>query len=214
MNHGKMAAIFDMDGTLLDSMTYWRRLVWQYMERHGISVSPQLGEQLMNMRTGAAVEYLYSHYSVGVPRQALWEELYSYILPCYQTEFVLKPGALDYLKRLREAGVRLCVATATDRFYAEAALGRNGVLPLLEFILTEREAGKSKDSPDIYLQAAQRLETVPGECVVYEDALHAAYTAKKAGFIVWGVADSTESLRRQELERCCDRFWDEFRQMP
>ena len=214
VNDGKMAAIFDMDGTLLDSMSQWRRLVWQYMERNSIPVSPQLGEKLTQMRTGEAVNYLCDHYAVTSDRNALWKELYSYILPSYQTTFVLKPGALNYLKRLREKGVRLCVATATDRAYAEAALARNGVLPLLDFILTEREAGKSKDAPDIYLQAAERLGVIPGDCVVYEDALHAVSTAKRAGFTVWGIADSTEICHRQELQKLCDYFWESYYQMP
>lgn len=213
VNGGKAAAIFDMDGTLLDSMTHWRRLVWQYMERHAIPASPQLEEKLTHMRTGEAVNYLYDHYSIPLSRQELWKELYSYILPSYQTTFALKPGALDYLQQLQKRGIRLCVATATDRPYAEAALARNGVLPLLEFILTEREAGKTKDEPDIYLQAAQKLGVAPGDCVVYEDALHAVCTAKRAGFTVWGIADPTESHHRQELQSHCDCFWDSYSQM-
>ena len=186
----KKFCIFDMDGTLVDSMPIWKSLGKDYLEARGHRpTQAQLAAMgPMTMLEGAA--FLMETFGVAGPPERIIEEMHAVMEGHYRTDIPLKPGVRDYLDRLKGEGARLCVATATAEPLARACLERLGVEDCFDFILSCETVGAGKTRPDVYLEAARRLGSAPGETAVFEDALYAARTAKKAGFYTVGVPEA------------------------
>ena len=187
----KPFAIFDMDGTLIDSMPFWRDLSKDFLGSKGITVlPPDLGEVLKTMTMRDSAVYFTETLGVaGTPEQAN-EEMTAIMETHYRAHIPLKPGVRDYLEVLRQRGVRMCVASATPTPLADACLRRLEVRDWFEFLLSCDDVGAGKRSPAIFLEAARRLRAAPGDTMVFEDALHAARTAQDAGFPVAAVYDA------------------------
>ena len=187
----KKFCIFDMDGTLVDSMPAWKSLSRDYLEardRH-----PTL-EQLIRMGPMTMLEgasYLMETFGLEGPPEEIAREMNAIMETHYRTDLPLKPGVEQYLKQLTAKGVRLCVATATAEPLALACLERLGVAHYFDFILSCEAVGKGKTQPDVYLEAARRMGSAPGDTAVFEDALYAAQTAKEAGFYTVGVPEAS-----------------------
>lgn len=204
------AAIFDVDGTLLDSMTIWHDVSRLYLARRGIDAPQDLVDRIFTMTLREGCEYIKNLYSISDPVEVLEECIMSEIRDFYYNEVTLKPGARELLTCLHELGIPLAVATAGVRETHEAALSRLGVLDLFSDILVCTELGTSKRVPDIYLRAAESLKAPPCETCVFEDALYAAETAKAAGFHVIGVADGSEAHEREKIISLADAFIYDF----
>lgn len=185
----KRFCIFDMDGTLVDSMPIWKSLGRDYLEARGHRpTQAQLAAMgPMTMLEGAA--FLMETFGVAGPPERIIDEMHAVMEGHYRTDIPLKPGIGDYLDRLKKRGARLCVATATAEPLARACLERLGVARCFDFILSCEAVGAGKTRPDVYLEAARRLGGTPADTAVFEDALYAARTAKAAGFYVVGVPE-------------------------
>ena len=120
-----------------------------------------------------------------------------------------KPGVIDFLEELHCRNIKMCIATATDRYQVEAALRRCKMRHFFSEIFTCTEVGSGKDRPDIFRKAMAHLQTDRRTTAVVEDAYHAVHTAKQDGFFVVGVYDSHES-RQQELMRLADVFLSDY----
>lgn len=208
----KPFAIFDMDGTLIDSMTYWERLAEEFLERKGIQVvSADLAERIKTMTMTQSAELFIREFGLPGTPETVAAEMNDMIDEHYRRDIPLKEGAAEYLKALKARGVRMCVASATAEHLMETCLKRLGVLEDFEFLLSCESVGAGKDRPDVYWKAARRLGSVPAETAVYEDALYAAQTAKKAGFYVVGVYDENASDKWKDLTVLADETVRSFK---
>lgn len=199
-------AIFDMDGTLLDSMPMWDNVGQNYLRSLGLEPREDLREILRPLSLRQAAEYMRKAYSLALTSNQIMEGIDRSIEQRYFTDLSLKPGVKELLEELRQRGVPMCIATATDRYLVEAALRRVGILDYFEFVLTCSEAGSGKDRPDIYEMALHRLGTDKATTYVFEDALYAVETAKQAGFPVVGVYDESASKAVERIRSLCDCF--------
>lgn len=187
----KKYAIFDMDGTLIDSMPLWQALSREYLERAGIyDVPEEVLEKIKPMTVAEYSAYFVKTFSLPKTEAEVAEEVMSVMRRHYREDIPLKEGADIYLRGLKEKGVRMCIASATAEPLIEACLKRLGVLDCFEFWISCERVGAGKRDPAIYLEAAGLLDARPEETAVYEDAVYAANTAKQAGFYVYGVYDS------------------------
>lgn len=198
-------AIFDLDGTLTDSMYIWDQIPYTLVRRHNRVPDADLAERLKQMGRREASAYLIREYRLPVRVEELMEEINQIVDEEYRRKVRLKPGVPQLLSRMSREGILLCVATASETSQAEAALSRLGVWDNFQFALSCIQCG-GKTKPDIYQMAAKRLGTRPEETVVFEDALHAAATAKSAGFPVTGVYDDSAKEDQEELSRLCDWY--------
>lgn len=207
----KQFAIFDMDGTLVDSMRYWDRLAVEFLESRGVAEVPgELLEKIVPMTmTESAALFLQEFDLEGTPEQ-LAAEINGMMDEHYRRDIPLKAGVQGYLEVLHEKGVRMCVASATAEHLMEACLQRLGVRDYFEFLLSCETVGAGKTQPDVYFAAADRLGAAPGDTAVYEDAIYAAETAKKAGFTVVGVYDESAKARWKELTELADETIRDF----
>lgn len=192
------AAIFDLDGTLLDSSQIWDGLGERFLSRRGMIPKPGLSALLNRMSLPEGCEFLRSEYALPDSAAEIQTEVCGIIEGFYRRECGLKPGAEQLLRELHRRGISLVIATAGDETLSRAALERLGILDLFRGILTSAECG-GKDSPWIFLKAAETAGYPPESTAVFEDALHAVLTAKAAGFLTAAVYDSSE--REQEKLR-------------
>lgn len=190
-------AIFDVDGTLLDSMSIWDTIGADYLRSIGYEPRENLNEVFKNMSLLQAAEYYRREYGVTRSIEEIMDGVNAMLEHFYQYDAPLKPGVAELLERLRRKDVKLCIATATDRYLVEAALKRCGVLSYFDEIFTCNEVGHGKDEPIIFEAALRFLGTEKTKTVVFDDALYAIRTAKKAGFPVAAVYDSHEKAQAE-----------------
>lgn len=199
----KRFAIFDMDGTLVDSMGYWRELGREYLQSKNIIsldinkhlyTSPEIDRVLEDIKTmtmsESAAYFLQKFPLEGTPER-IADEMNEMMYEHYRKDIPLKSGVVKYLEKLQQENVTMCVASATAEPLMKDCLLRLGVADYFSFFLSCESVGVGKSQPDVFFEAARCLGGKPEEIAVYEDALYAVETAKKAGFYTIGVRDSS-----------------------
>ena len=209
-------AIFDMDGTLLDSMPAWENSSQICLAPYGVTVTR---EDIHNLEGKTQLQFLTyfaeKYPQIGKTGAQLMEEFDALMEKRYREIAVPRNGIEDLLAHYQKKGVAMCVASLTDRRHCEKALAYPGLLGYFSFLMTAHEVGASKRHPDIYLQCAEKLGFAPSEILVFEDAPYAAETAKKAGFAVCGVREKTYRAGEAQLRANSDWIVDgDFRQVP
>ena len=206
-------AIFDLDGTLLDSMYIWYTIGEDYLRSLGIQPRENLNRTFKTMSLKQAAEYYRSEYGVTLDTDEIMSGVNGMIESFYFNDVRAKAGVREVLELLKAAGVRMCVATATDLHLAEAALRRNGIFDYFSKILTCTEVGSGKDAPEIFKRALEHLGTPKERTLVFEDALYAVKTAMAAGFTVVGVYDRSEEEHGGEIRSLADFYIDSFSEL-
>ena len=206
-------AIFDLDGTLIDSMQMWTYVEAEYLVRLGITPSAELSKEVHKMGQLEIGEYFRTHYGVKKTAQEITDEKNAMMEVCYYEKAEIKPGVIPVLEALRLRGVKMCIATQTDRYLAEAGLKRLALSGYFERIFTGGEENTSKNRPDIFITAAKFLGTKVEETVVFEDALHAVTSAKGAGFPVVAVFDQAAAARQEEIKKLADKYYYSFEEL-
>lgn len=202
------AAIFDVDGTLLDSMSVWEDIGERYLASQNITAEKNLRAALHTMSLEQGAAWMKEKYQLDKSISQIIEEVLKIVSDFYRFEAPLKPGVKKTLEWFKERNIQMTVATSGNRELTEAALARNGILDYFEQIYTCTETGAGKDEPLIYLKAAESMQAEPNETLVFEDALHAAKTAKKAGFVVIGVYDEENRKNISKMKEVCDCYCD------
>lgn len=201
--------IFDFDGTLFDSMFIWDTAGEVYLRSIGKEPEDDLQKILKPMSLLQSAEYIREKYHIPLSVEEIMDGVNRTVEGFYFHTVEPKPGVIDFLEELHRRNIKMCIATATDRYQVEAALQRCGMLRFFSEIFTCTEVGRGKDRPDIFRRAMEYLQTDRSTTVVVEDAYHAIHTAKQDGFLVVGVYDSHES-RQQELLRLVDVFLSDY----
>lgn len=201
----KKALIFDLDGTLLDSMGAWDTVGLEYLNHNAINQFPSnLLELLRPMSAFDAAKYFIAEFGIKLPPQQICDEINRMIEEKYKFEIQPKEGVLKFL--LQNKDRKMCIATATDKHLVEYALKRLDLDKYFEFIITSSEVGCSKEKPDIFLKAAERLGLEAGDCVVFEDALHAIKSAKLGGFYTVGVYERCFESEQEAIKNYADQY--------
>ena len=203
--------IFDVDGVLLNSMPVWENLGELYLNRLGIEAGKGLGDTLFTMSLEEGAAYLISHYHLDKTPEEIIKGLNREVQDFYENRVPLKEGARQYLQEFRERQIPMVIATSGDRKNAEAALKRLKVFSYFQGVFTCSEIGSSKSQPDIYYAAALQIDTEPSETWVFEDALHALQTAKRAGFKTVGVYDKASDRDLAHIWNTADIYLSEFK---
>ena len=203
-------AIFDFDGTLVDSMFIWDTIGEDYLRTLNIEPRKDLRMALMPLTLEEAAQYFRDQYGVTLSIQEIVDGVNRMVERIYRTKVTLKPNVDAYLSFLKESHIPMCVATVTDRYLVEETLERLGILKYFCQIFTCAEVGSGKDKPDIYQKALSFLGTKKEETYVFEDALFALKTAKADGFQTVGVYDRHE-LGQKEVKTLADFYIRDFK---
>ena len=203
-------AIFDLDGTLLDSNGFWERAPEAWLGALGKRAKPGLGRAIFSMTLPEAADYLIAEYGLAQTPEEIAAGVNAAMERFYRQDVPLKPGVPALLRALGERGVPCAVASVTDKALVETALARFDLLPCFAAIVTTEEAGAGKRAPDVYLRAAERLGAVPAETLVFEDALHALHAARAAGFRPVGVFDAASADMQAEIRAVSEFYLPDF----
>ena len=198
-------AIFDFDGTLVDSMFIWDTIGEVYLRSLDIEPRENLAETFKTFTLEESAEYYRTHYGVSLSVSEIVDGVNRMIEDLYKSTVPLKKGVVEFLARLSKDGVRMCIATVTDKYLVEAALTRLKVRQYFGEIFTTAGVGFSKSNPEIYRTALAYLGTEKCETLVFEDVFHALMTAKNDGFPVAAVYDEHES-RQTEMKANGDYY--------
>lgn len=208
------SAIFDMDGTLLDTMHIWKDLGSTMLRRMGYEPEPDMQEKVMVMTLRESAEYCKTTYHMPETVEEIMAMTLAEVEDHYTHHAEAKTGVKKVLSLLKMEGVWMYVATNTERRLAEAALKHAGIRDYFRGILTCGEVGAGKkDSPEIYERCLTRLQSHKRDTVVFEDAVHAIRTAKAAGFRVCAVYDPSAEADQEEIKAISDyyiRSFEEF----
>ena len=202
-------AIFDFDGTLFDSMYVWDNAGENYLRRVGIEPKENLQERLKALSLAQSAAYIKEKYSIPLSIEEIMTGVNRTVERFYLEEVRPKAGAAEFLKELYSHSVKMCIATASEKYQAEVALKRCNIDKYFSEIFTCTEIGHGKDEPVIFRRAAERLGTTKESTAVFEDALHALKTPKADGFITVGVYDKSEK-QQKEIRALADFFIENY----
>ena len=203
-------AIFDADGTILDSMPFWYDIGKQYLESIGIEPEEGLSDRVFALSLNDGAKYINEHYKLNKTKEEVIGGIADIVADSYRHKIQLKSGAGQFLKKLKSENIPMCIATAGDIRYLDAAFERLGIGGIFDGIFTCTQFDTNKNEPYIYLKAAESLGCDISEIYVFEDAFQAAKTAKDAGFNVVGVYDKAYDNCKEELKNVSDIFIKDF----
>lgn len=205
--------IFDMDGTLTDSMHIWAEVPYELVRSFGREPAADLGRVLLPMSAFETAQYLITAYDLPLTIDGYTRAAMDAVDRLYRG-VSLKPGVADTLARLSDAGAQMCVCSATWQFMCERVLARLGVLDRFGFVLCSQGEGHTKHEPAVFHEALARLGGAdPAGCMVCEDALYAARTARDAGFDVIGVADPASAPDEGAMRAVSSQFLASWEQL-
>ncbi len=206
-------AIFDVDGTILDSMGIWCNITNKFFERHGIVISTEKMLSYQSMSLEESIPLIRLEYLPDISHEDMFDELCRMAADAYRNEIPAKKGVCEYIRRLHDDGVKTAVATSGFPELCTAALSRIGIIDCIDAFAYSSEVGCSKSQPDIYLLAAGRIGLLPEECTVFEDIVAGIDSAGKAGFKTVAVEDIANSHDKDVLIQHSDRYitgWSEM----
>lgn len=202
-------AIFDFDGTLFDSMYIWDNVAHTYLRSLGKTPTSTLREDVRALSLYQSACYFKKEYDLSLSINEIVTGVNQIIERYYLYEVLPKAGVVEFLEQLKNSGVTMCIATATDRYLIESALKRCKMEHYFDAIFTCGEVGHGKDEPVIFRKAMESFDADLVETLVFEDALHAVCTAKADGFTVIAVADDSE-MRQSEIYTLSDFYIESF----
>ena len=191
-------SIFDVDGTILDSMEVWNTLASRYVQSLGMIPQNNLDEIVSNMSLEQSATYLKKHYGINKSEEQIISEVLNLISDFYKYEVKLMPGFKDFISHYDSVNV---IGTSCGEKLVKIALNRLGVLNYFEDIITCSKVNKSKNDPDFYLACAQVLNQRPEDIVVLEDADYCIDVARKIGFKVIKIKDWRD-LNEECINNC------------
>lgn len=198
------SAIFDVDGTLIDSMPVWHNCGVRYLKSIGIKAEPGLGDFLFTQTNQSGAIYMVEHYGLDLPPEEVAEAMSRDMENYYFNAPVMKPGAAETLERFDSAGIPMTVATSTDKYLLDGAFRKLDIGHYFKAVLSCGDYGTTKGEPLIFYKASEVMDTDPGETWVFEDGLYAIKTAVKAGFRTVAVYDEQSDPDWDEMIKLSD----------
>ena len=204
-------AIFDADGTLLDSMHVWRNLGELYLRSRNIVPEEKLSAKLWPLSYEQGCKYLKDNYKLSESVQEIKNGISALIEDFYRNHAELKSGVREFLDELKRKNIHMVIATSGDRELLNAAMTRNGTAEYFDAVFTCSELGTNKRDAKIFLVCAEALGLEPKNIAVFEDALFAIETVKNSGFITFGVYDASSINDREKIICTADYYINDWR---
>lgn len=207
------AAIFDLDGTLVDSMWVWHQIDIDFLSEKGHSVPNNLNDEITHLSFSQTAEYFKNRFGLTESIEEIMNTWNSMAYNHYTKNVKLKEGALEYLQKLKNSGIKIGLATSNSIPLLTTTLKNNNAFHLFDAITVTDEVKKSKSNPDIYLLAAKKLNVNPSECMVFEDIIAAVNGAKLAGMKVTGVYDDHAKHQEEIMKENCDNYIYSYKEL-
>lgn len=203
-------AIFDCDGTLLDTMPLWREAAAKYLSGLGIEVDKALGAKFFEMTVPESAQMIRKEFNLDSTVEEITTGIYEVVSREYHDKVGLKPGAGEFIKTLTRHGIPLTVVSSGSEALIRPALARLGLEKNFLEILASNETGLHKRQPDMFLAATRLMGVTPQDTWVFEDALYAIRVAKAVGFHTVAIRDEASLAEREALEAEAEAYWEEY----
>lgn len=198
------ACIFDLDGTVLDSMGVWKRVDEIFLGRRNLPLTDEYCKAISSMKLDLAADYTVELFGLKENPGDIIKEWLDLAREEFTYHIQPKPFAVEYLQKLKEIKIPIAVATTSQKELYLPALKRLNIHHLFDAIVDSETVSCGKDRPDIFLAAAKKLNTAPKDCIVFEDTLHGLSSAAKAGFITVGFLDNAHIKSHDEIKKIAD----------
>ena len=206
-------AIFDVDGTLLDSMSVWWDVLVEFYGQQGSEISESAAVEFKELTLEESIPLLIGRFNLTMSVEEIFNHFIHMAAKYYEKTLPLKDWAKEYLRDLHERGVKIAIATSGYRELCEKALRRLDVWKYIDACAFSSEVGVNKSNPDVYLLAAKRMGVTPEECVVYEDIVAGITGAKKGGFTTCAIYDDTNANETDTLISLADQYITSWRDL-
>lgn len=203
-------AIFDLDGTLLDSMDIWESIDEKFFKSRRLEMPPDYMDVINPMGFAEAAEYTIKRFGFKDTPQQLQQEWHKMSVDAYAHDIKLKLFAKEYLYKLKNCGVKLGVATALNKELYVPVLKNNGIYDVFDAFTSLDEVSRGKGYPDIYLLTAQKLKISPCECAVFEDIFLGIKGANDGGFLSVAVYDKHSDFEADKIKAAADLYVSSF----
>lgn len=205
--------LFDLDGTLVDSMWMWRQIDIEYLRQFGYELPEKLQKDIEGMSFTETAIYFKETFHLPRTLDEIKSEWNEMTIEKYRTEVSFKPGAKEFLIELKEHGMKTAICTSNSRQLAETVVDALDMRQYIDFIITACDVEKGKPSPDIYLKAAEVLGAAPEQCIVFEDIPAGIQAGKAAGMRVIAVEDDFSGDMKEEKMELADRFIETYNEL-
>ena len=200
------AVIFDLDGSLVDSMWMWKKIDMEYLERFGISLPENLQQEIEGMSFVETAGYFKEHFQIPDSIEEIGETWNRMAWDKYMYEVPLKPGVMDFLHTCRSHQIKLGIASSNSSALIMNVLEAHHIRGFFDCIKSGTDVIKGKPAPDIYLHVAKELNVNPQNCLVFEDITQGILAGKSAGMKVCAVEDAYSSEQWEEKIRLADLY--------
>lgn len=204
------AVLFDLDGSLVDSMWLWHDIDIAYLGRFGIAVPKDLSAVIEGMSFSETAAYFKERFSIPDPVEKIKEDWNRMAWDLYTHQVPLKKGAAEFVKHCRSAGIKLAIATSNSRELVENVIRVHGLWEDFAGIVTGCDVKKGKPAPDVYLEAARRCKTPPQRCLVFEDIVPGILAGRAAGMKVCAVEDAYSIHQEEEKRKLSDYYIKDY----
>lgn len=210
MLNGIDAVIFDLDGTLVDSMWLWKQIDIDYLGEHGYELPPNLQQEIEGMSFSETAVYFKERFNISESLDEIKDAWNCMAKELYRTKVGFKKGAREFVSFLKSKGIKTGIATSNSRELLETVMKALKAEHLFDSKHVSCEVAKGKPAPDIYLLVAKELEVNPEKCLVFEDISQGVRAGKNAGMKVCGVRDEYAEHRNDNVREIADYYIENF----
>ncbi len=208
------AVIFDLDGSLVDSMWIWRQIDIEYLNHYGLAATREeldaFQAEIEGMSFRETAEWVSTHYPIPRTCEEMMDDWNTMAWDKYENEVFLKPGVYEFLIECQKRDIKLAIASSNSRELVDNVLKARNISEFFAVIKTGSDGLKGKPAPDIYLAAASELEIEPEYCLVFEDIVHGIKAGKNAGMRVCAVEDAYSAKQREEKLKQADFYIEDY----
>lgn len=200
------AVIFDLDGTLIDSMWIWDKIDTDYLTELGFEKPNNLKDEICHLSFEQTACYFKDKFKISTSINDIMNTWHNMAYNHYKNTIKLKEGVIEFLNILKEKNIKIALATSSSPKLLEVSLKSNGIYDFFDVITTTDEVDRGKDYPDIYLLSAKKLSVAPENCIVFEDILPAVKGALSAGMKVVAIYDEASHNQTELLKSHSSKF--------
>lgn len=206
-------AIFDLDGTLVDSMWVWKKIDIDYLTSRGHEVPENLDDEIAHLSFLQTAMYFKNKFNISDTAEKIMDDWHSMAFDHYSSAVKLKNGAKEFLEKLKSNNIKIALATSNSRELLETCLKNNNIYHYFDSITTTDEVDRGKNFPDVYLLAAKRIDVCPQNCLVFEDILPAVHGAKSANMTVVAMEDEASLNNKEAILELSDKYITSYEEL-
>jgi 16S rRNA pseudouridine516 synthase len=210
---GISGIIFDLDGTMVDSMWMWRKIDEEFMEARGLTMTDELEAAIEGMSFRETAEYFVNTYPLDETVEDMMNIWVEMAIDKYRHEVPLKPGLMNFLTEMKRRGLPMGIATSNARPLIDAVMEAHGLGAYIDAVISANEVPRGKPAPDVFLETAKRLNLEPETCLVFEDIPQGIRAGLAAGMRVCAVSDEYSKKQEAEKRALAHYYIDDYNQI-